>query len=100
MIDASGSGCTSAAEEVPVSGTAGTTVPSVAAGGCSEEDAGGCSVVGGVVTAGSLLAAGGVEVAGGAVAPGVEEAGGAVDSGADELGVWLLDGVPFTGLPV
>lgn len=92
MIDASGSGCTSAAEEVPVSGTAGTTVPSVAAGGCS--------VVGGVVTAGSLLAAGGVEVAGGVVAPGVEEAGGAVDSGADELGVWLLDGVPFTGLPV
>ena len=81
-MGASGSGCTSAEVSAPLSGTVGTTVPSVVAGGCSEEDSAGCSVVGGVVVSG------------------VEEAGGVVVSGVDEDDVSLLEAVPLTGLPV
>lgn len=93
-MGASGSGCTSAEVSAPLSGTVGTTVPSVVAGGCSEEESAGCSVVGGVVVSGSLLVAGGVVVSG------VEEAGGVVVSGVDEDDVSLLEAVPLTGLPV
>lgn len=57
------------------------TVGSVGAGGTS-----GCST-GGVVVAGGSLFAGGVSEAGGVL--GVVESAG-----------WLLDGVPFAGLPV
>lgn len=94
-MGASGSGCTLAAVSVPLSGTVGTTVPSVVVAGCSEEESAGCSVAGGIVVSGSLLVAGGV-----VVVSGVEEAGGVVVSGVDEDGVSLLEAVPLTGLPV